>query len=1031
MNCLRYIIICILILGGGDIFSQEIGRPIFKDGDRVCFVGNSITNNAQFYHFINLYYATRYPDQKVTFYNCGISGDVTQGILNRMGKDILVHNPTWSVLMIGMNDVRRNLYSKSSENEKGIVKKREEALNLYRKNLEIIVQELTKDGRKLILQKPSIYDQTACLPEENLFGVNDALKKCADYTQTLADKYKLPVVDYWSILSKVNELVQKKDSSATIIGKDRVHPGAPGHLIMAYEFLKSTGADEYVSKMVVRRKLKVQDSQSINCTIRNVDFSKGCIKFEALEKSLPFPVSEEAKTALSLVPFTDSFNKEILQVEDIPVGNYQLLIDSIEIGVYSSTALKKGINLATEKSTPQYRQAVEIMNLFARYRETQARYRSIVSVELNHLPDSLKNAPLKNKEIYLNQYLERKFKGASNYSYYASLFKSYILNKPLQGDIEEKLPEIITSVYQSNKPIFHTFTLRRSVTDKTSLSGNLKGSNEEKAGSSGKIPMPSAPQLRWQNYERIMFLHFAPNTWTGLGQDDNSLPLSRINPEKLNTDQWCQVARSWGAKMIIFVAKHSGGFCWWQTNTTEYGVRNIPWKNGKGDVLAEISKSCDKYGLDLGVYIYPGDKNWGAGLGSGGRTSDPGKQEAYNRVFRQQLTEVLSNYKPMKEVWFDGSCVVDVSDILKKYAGDAVVFQGPQATIRWVGNEKGIVPYPNWYTIKSAELKAGGSTALQSDPDGDAYAPVEADVPFLLTPKSYRWFWAPNTDQMMLSVNGLMDIYNKSVGRGSVLLLNATPDTTGLIPESHVERYKSFGEALSKRFSNPVALCSGQGNILEIKLGNSTTVNGAVMREDLSQGQRIRKYILEGYSEGKWVTLSEGSSVGSMRIDEFSPVKISKTRLRITEAAARPAIQKFALYNFDELEEKKNVISENKVVKMGSWNNHTFSSGWQEFSYDLTSQFKEKVGQFELKFRPTAPTISIGKSGLEFKDWSVELYGMVNPDAVRNAGDGVFLINNSQDISHGTTTRVSFRIKIRSGTTDSTGVIELRMIDSN
>jgi hypothetical protein len=177
--------------------------------------------------------------------------------------------------------------------------------------------------------------------------------------------------------------------------------------------------------------------------------------------------------------------------------------------------------------------------------------------------------------------------------------------------------------------------------------------------------------------------------------------------------------------------------------------------------------------------------------------------------------------------------------------------------------------------------------------------------------------------------------------------------------------------------------------------------------------------------------MSEGSSVGSMRIDEFLPVKISKARLRITMAAAKPAIQKFALYSFDELEEKKSVIPENKVIKVGSWSNHTFCSGWQEFSYDLTSQFKEKVGQFELKFRPAAPKLSFGKSDLEFKDWSIELYGTVNPDAVRNAGDGVFLINNSQDISHGTTARVSFRIKIRSGAKDSSGVIELRMIDSN
>ena len=106
----------------------------------------------------------------------------------------------------------------------------------------------------------------------------------------------------------------------------------------------------------------------------------------------------------------------------------------------------------------------------------------------------------------------------------------------------------------------------------------------------------------------------------------------------------------------------------------------------------------------------------------------------------------------MKEVWFDGSCVIDISDILQKYASDAVIFQGPQATIRWVGNERGIAPYPNWYTIKSADLKTGTSTSLESNPDGDVYAPIEVDVPFLMNQKSYRWFWAPNTDNMRMSV---------------------------------------------------------------------------------------------------------------------------------------------------------------------------------------------------------------------------------------------------------------------------------------
>ena len=155
----------------------------------------------------------------------------------------------------------------------------------------------------------------------------------------------------------------------------------------------------------------------------------------------------------------------------------------------------------------------------------------------------------------------------------------------------------------------------------------VQAQNDEK---NVTIPLPSKAQLRWQNYEHTMFLCLDPCSWQGREYDNHTTPLHRINPMELNTDQWCEVAKSWGAKLILFVAKHTGGFCWWQTNTTEYGIRNTPWKNGKGDVLKELSESCKKYGLDLGIYVYPGDETWGAGIGSGGVTKDPSKQEEYN-----------------------------------------------------------------------------------------------------------------------------------------------------------------------------------------------------------------------------------------------------------------------------------------------------------------------------------------------------------------------------------------------------------------
>ena len=172
------------------------------------------------------------------------------------------------------------------------------------------------------------------------------------------------------------------------------------------------------------------------------------------------------------------------------------------------------------------------------------------------------------------------------------------------------------------------------------------------------LARPSDVQYKWHEQERIMFVALDPATWQGREYDDHSTPLSRINPSKLDTDQWCEAAVSWGAREILFVAKHTGGFCWWQTETSDYSIKNTPYRNGNGDILKELSESCNKYDLNLGIYVYPGDDTWGAGIGSGGRTSDPSKQEGYNEVFRQQLVEVLTKYGHITEVWFDGSCVI-------------------------------------------------------------------------------------------------------------------------------------------------------------------------------------------------------------------------------------------------------------------------------------------------------------------------------------------------------------------------------------
>jgi len=478
------------------------------------------------------------------------------------------------------------------------------------------------------------------------------------------------------------------------------------------------------------------------------------------------------------------------------------------------------------------------------------------------------------------------------------------------------------------------------------------------------LARPSEVQYNWHEQERIMFVHFGPATWAGIEQNDHSVSLSRINPENLNTDQWCEAAQAWGAKQIIMVAKHTGGFCWWQTETTDYGIRNTPYKNGNGDVLKELSASCKKFGLNLGVYIYPGDRTWGAMIGSGGKTSDPSKQEAYNKIFRTQLTEVLTRYGEMSEVWFDGSCVIDVSDILAQHAKKAVIFQGPQATVRWPGTESGKLFYPAWNSLKKEDLKTGVSTQIHGNPDGNAWAPLEADTPLY----DHHWFWSPTKANDRKSVDQLMDIYYKSVGYGGVLLLNSTPDTTGLIPEEDIKRYKEFGDEINRRFGNPLAITKEQkGKKVVLHFDKPTKVNHAVIMEDYREGERIREYRIDGLVNGKWKELTKGISIGRKKIDYFDPVEVEAMRLIITKSVAKPLIKSFAAFyvnNFNPPKQPENmrVFARPKVVSV--WE----SSDLSENKINLKINLNEKInvpGQYLLTVMPEKKTaVKINKAEL-------------------------------------------------------------------
>jgi alpha-L-fucosidase len=402
------------------------------------------------------------------------------------------------------------------------------------------------------------------------------------------------------------------------------------------------------------------------------------------------------------------------------------------------------------------------------------------------------------------------------------------------------------------------------------------------------LAVPTKVQAAWQDMEVGMFVHLAPQTWQDHESDDLSTPLSAINPEKLDTDQWASVAKSMGAKYIVFVAKHEGGFCWWQTETTDFSVKNTPWRGGKGDVLADLSKSCAKAGLKLGVYLSPQDRKHDVGIG--GKAKDPAKQADYEKLFRQQLAEVLTRYGDMCEVWFDGSLVFDVGDILAEHAKNAVIFQGPQATIRWVGNEDGIAPANAWNTVKSGIKKWGDYTGADGDLGGDRWLPNECDARMRAT-----WFWETGNAATLKTFSQLLSMYDQSVGRGAVLLLNDTPDRTGLIPEEDVARAAQFGEGIEHTYGHPLAQTSGNGRELTATLSATHVADRVVIAEDITKGERIRAYELDALVRGSWHTFVRGQAVGHKRIVPLPPTNVEAVRLRVTDAIGDPTIRSLAV----------------------------------------------------------------------------------------------------------------------------------------
>ncbi len=415
-----------------------------------------------------------------------------------------------------------------------------------------------------------------------------------------------------------------------------------------------------------------------------------------------------------------------------------------------------------------------------------------------------------------------------------------------------------------------------------------------------KLARPTPEQAAWQDLELGLFIHydvpvFKPG-WDHRQYEQRPEP-SVFNPRKLNTDQWMEAAKALGARYAVFVAKHGSGFMNWQSDLYPYGMKQSPYKNGQGDMVRDFVNSCRKYGIRPGIYCHMDCNGYlevdNPGLVNRGKGGDPEKQARYARTCEGMANELWGNYGPLAEIWFDGGVLdpakggPDIVPILRKLQPQAIVFQGPAASIRWIGNEDGVAPYPCWATVPEVRDYNGPGT-----PDGSKWLPGECDVPI----RQGVWLWEPHTEGRLLSVNQLMDRYSRSVGHNCNLLLNANPDPDGLIPEPDMKRYQEFGAEIRRRFGKSLAETTGSGEVVELALAEPAVIDRVVTMENILEGERVREYVIEGLMEGHWKEICRGTSIGHKKIDAFAPVELSKVRWRCLKSVAEPRIRRLAIY---------------------------------------------------------------------------------------------------------------------------------------
>jgi alpha-L-fucosidase len=422
---------------------------------------------------------------------------------------------------------------------------------------------------------------------------------------------------------------------------------------------------------------------------------------------------------------------------------------------------------------------------------------------------------------------------------------------------------------------------------------------------------PAPYQVAWQDLEFGVILHFSTNTFLDREWGDGTASPTVFDPTQFDPEQWMKAIRDSGAKYVVLVAKHHDGFCLWPTEQTTYSIKSSPWRDGKGDVVGDVARAARKYGLKFGVYLSPWDRH------------EPRYKDSaeYDKYYNAELEELAGNYDDLVEFWLDGAGssghVYDFKKIietLRTYQPNTVVFADTglfeYGDARWVGNEAGLVNYENWNVIDRHGYRR--------------WRPVEADTPL----RNLHWFWHPNDEASVKSLDALLDTYDKTVGHGAQLMLGVAPDNRGLLPDSDVKRLEEFGAAIRKRAENNLARephradreferaldgdpdsfwsspADARNADAEVDFERPITFDHAVTMEWLNDGQHVEKYAIEAWSESDkaWKRIAEGEAIGHKKIDAFPLVTTQRVRLRILSSTSQVHIREFQLYHWGGLE---------------------------------------------------------------------------------------------------------------------------------